>query len=69
MLLLPPARSGVLVHVPPQAREGIRNALMVFGFLMVVWGSLDVLSHLPMVVIDDATLKEALAPGILLESR
>jgi hypothetical protein len=69
LLLLPPGRTRFFEQLPLAAREGIRNALIVFGVLMVVWGSLDALSHLPTPQIDDATLREALAPGILLESR
>lgn len=69
LLLLPPGHVRVYERLSPAAREGIRNALIVFGFLMVVWGSLDALSHLPTPQIDDTILREALAPGILLDSQ
>ena len=65
-LLLPSARSGVLVGKKSSRFKHIEHTLIVFGILVVLLGGLDLLSKLPSLPGDHSLLTTAFAPAATL---
>ena len=71
-LLLPSAKSGVMVEVPHHVHHVWTRgkiALAVVGILLVLWGTLDLLSRLPEAQPGDSTLRQAFGPAILFDQQ
>ena len=65
-LLLPSAKSGVLVEIGEPAPSNFKIALIVFGILMVLWGFLDVASRIPAPAGAGEALERAFMPAVML---
>lgn len=64
-LLLPSAKSGVMVEIPEPALHKwhkAKIALAVLGILVVLGGTLDLISRMPAPAVGDDTLRRAFAP-------
>ena len=64
-LLLPSAKSAVLVIGEPSWFEKLQETLFVFGVLVVLLGGLDLLGRAPAPTMSDETLRQAFAPAVL----
>lgn len=69
-LLLPSAKHGVMIEIPQRQewryKKEAEMALIALGLIVVVWGSLDLLSRLPEAAPGDTTLRNAFAPAVML---
>jgi hypothetical protein len=65
-LLLPSAKSAILVIDEPKPFSKFKGVLFVLGVLVVLAGGLDLLSRIPAASFGDDVLFQAFAPAIML---
>ena len=65
-LLLPSAKSAILVIDEPRRFAVFERALFVFGILVVLFGGLDLLSRIPAPALGEDTIRQAFAPAAML---
>ena len=71
-LLLPAAKSGVMVEIPHHVHHAWSKgkiALAVFGILLVLWGTLDLISRVPEPAWGSDALRRAFAPAVLFDAQ
>ncbi len=70
-LLLPAAKSGVMVEIPHHVHHAWgrgKIVLAVFGILLVLWGTLDLISRVPEPAWGSEVLYRAFAPAVLFDT-